>query len=274
MKIVCLRRENKAYGFPFPAEDSYGWVRKDGRLIVAVADGITRDPRNFRFTEENYPNPSPAKIAADTARQSLIAEMMTAEEASERSVFRAFFNTNMKAMRRLNKNHVGETDYLESDWWACVACAGTIKDGRLFYGYIGDCGVAVFNTKGEVVDKTSNDVEKASKHLHSLPRYDWGKAKWRRKVRSEYRNNLDNPHSYGALTGEASAWRFIHTGKINLMPGFYVLFYSDGMEKVILSNRLAEHLAESGINGLEGRCREVADRMKIKSEGTLVAVVV
>ena len=74
----------------------------------------------------------------------------------------------------------------------------------------------------------------------------------------------------------AAAFFCPHAGDtfFNLTPGFFVLFYSDGMEDVVLSMGLSEHLASIGLDGLERKCNDIADEMGIRKEGTLVAVAV
>ena len=57
--------------------------------------------------------------------------------------------------------------------------------------------------------------------------------KQEKKVRSEYRNNLNNIVdgkcvSYGALTGEEDAINFIRSGKLKLEDGDTIIVYSDG----------------------------------------------
>jgi len=67
----------------------------------------------------------------------------------------------------------------------------------------------------------------------------------------------------------------VHTGKAHLGLGYYVLFYSDGMEKILFSNdSIGKHLAQNGLERLEEICEKVAQSVGCKAEGTLVAVAV
>ena len=284
MNITGFTRKNP---LPLPIEDSFGYNESGNILAIAVADGITRDPLGMPYLPDPkdmegvweacraYPNPSGSKIVADLFVKNFIEYPMGVEWAAhEQTVFNGFTSINNRLIKRLNKERIKDVDYLEHDLFGCVASAGIIAGDKLFYGYIGDCGVAVFDRKGKIVDKTTDDVKKTSRFVEALADYDWKRPEWREVVRKKYRNKPGNLNSYGALTGEVKANWYIHTGKINLTPGFFVLFYSDGMEDVVLSMGLSEHLASIGLDGLERKCNDIADEMGIRKEGTLVAVAV
>ena len=293
MKFIGFTRKNTA--IDLPEEDSFGIEEHSGSLFVCTADGITRDPIGLKHFPErdakgiaefssHYLRPSPAKDASQEC-VSKILEHLRVIQAEEGRIGRdGIFNSFSYANQHLlsfNNWRIGPiTDYLENDWLACVASAGVILDHILYYGYIGDCGVLVINEGGDLVKRTPNEVEKTSNYLKSLRNGSlfndpWRDPMWRANVRREYRNRTDNPYAYGAFTGEPGALKFVHTGKAHLGLGYYVLFYSDGMEKILFSNdSIGKHLAQYGLERLEEICEEVAQSVGCKAEGTLVAVAV
>ena len=79
MKIVAFTLENPKYHYlNLPEEDYFLFGEKEDRIILAVADGITRDPKGtlwlpardnpeeMKKATDRYPRPSPARIAAET----------------------------------------------------------------------------------------------------------------------------------------------------------------------------------------------------------------
>jgi len=70
MEITAFTKHNPKYAYlNHPEEDSFKYsINEGGRVIVAVADGITRDRIG-----ESYPNPNPAKEAADLFCNSFLA---------------------------------------------------------------------------------------------------------------------------------------------------------------------------------------------------------
>ncbi len=279
MKVVAFTEKNLRYKkLDYPQEDSFKYFEDMG-LLVAVADGITRDSKGmekrpngkddeevFKKTAENYPRPSPAKKAADLFCDSFIGYMKEHEEKSIREVLEQV----NKKICELNKKV--EIDYLENDFWACVGVVGRIIDNVLYYGYIADCGVCVFGENGELKFRTEDegpdrnrDIEEDMKRKYDVS---FELPKGRKTVRREYRNNTKNPLSYGAFTGEESALEFVRIGEIQLEQGDYILFYTDGMPQIIFSedfnisrcfDNLKEYM-ESNSGNIKG------------GEGTLVAV--
>ena len=270
-RIIAFTKHNPRYlKFNRPEEDSFRYSVKKKRITLVVADGITRDPLGFReFPEKfdesaikkfaaSYPNPSPAKIAADLFCETFV-------RSGHEQVLKIFEECNNK-IKRLN--HGLKVDYLENDFAACVASGGVIENGILYWGFIADCGICVFNEKFELVFRTPDegprkeideDAKKSGKN--------WNQSEWRARVRSYYRNNTKNPFSYGAFTGEDSALKFVKCGKREIKEKDIVIFYSDGMGPLLFSGEInkLKNVAE-----LENYVDKNLEKIQ-GAEGTIVA---
>lgn len=283
MKIVAFTKKNpKHKQLNYPKEDSFKYHRNgDDEILVAVADGITRDPKGIekypdinddeeivKKASENYPRPSPAKKAADLFCRSFINYMKKIK--LQKNSIRGALGYSNKEICKLNEGL--EVDYLENDFWACVGVAGAIKENILYYGYVADCGVCVFDKNGKLKFKTKNegpnsngdidgDIVKKYK-IHS--KFPAG----RKIIRSRYRNNSKNPLSYGAFTGEEKVLDFIRTGEIYLDGGDLIVFYSDGMPSIIFSENF--NIFEY-FDDLKEYVDKNADKID-GGEGTLVAI--
>jgi hypothetical protein len=281
MKIIAFTKHNpNLLFFDRPEEDSFKFKQDKNQVIFVVADGITRDPigvRNFpknpdneitKKTMQKYPKPSPAKIAADLFCNSIIEKLKT---PSIKSVEESIEYANRK-IQLLNEENNSHQDYLENDFWACVGSCGIIAGDAIYWGYICDCGVCVFNKNGRLKFKTEDDGPNKLGRLiwknALLEGKKWREAEARKIIRSHFRNNPQEKHSYGAFTGEKTAMHFVKTGKWLLESGDYVLFYSDGMTPIIYSKEFDISVC---FNSVENYIESVAEQID-GSEGTLVAV--
>lgn len=220
-----------------PEEDALQYSES----VFAVGDGITRDPLTELGLDSHtieellsfYPNPSGAKWAAD------LFTFVFVSEAKISSVREAFIRANTQ-IAKLNAEYIPKVDYLINDYFGCVASGGVIQDNTLHWGVIGDCGILVFSTEGDLLFRTPNSVESFERFIQEGKIvFKWETKEGRKLVRSQYRNRPDQIidgqcASYGALTGEPAAEAFLYTGEYKLSTGDIVIFYSDGFEATIL----------------------------------------
>ena len=225
----------KTIGFNFPIEDAYFCK---GNFAV-VADGITRDFTGYKNTRgvsplelaTHYPNPSGAEYASKEICKSFENDYNKIIN-NELSLKGAFINANKK-VKELNDKYIKECDYLENDYYGAVASAAYIHNNVLYYSYVCDCGIAVFNNKGELKFKTNDDMASVDSHFDTSP-YEWYDPEARVIVRRDYRNKPNNKYSYGALTGEKEFENFIREGSINLEKDDLVIVYSDGFSSYLV----------------------------------------
>lgn len=226
-----------------PPEDS---ILVDGE-IFCVADGITRDPispkdfTNLSYEEvlKKYPNPSGARFAADLFCESFVKSLKNKIPSIEK-VRNAFISGN-KEISKLNKKYIKKVDYLVNDFFGCVASGGMIYNNRLYWGGICDCGIIVYDKLGKSKFQTPNwmkPFEEYEQQNLQKPDYNFAMPSYRKMIRSEYRNNAkkivnNKCVSYGALTGEKEAEKFMNFGEIGLSKGDLVVLYTDGFKSTV-----------------------------------------
>lgn len=262
----------KTKGINFPIEDQY--YASDNEAIVA--DGITRDPigiSDFSKTTkreflEKYPRPSGAELAAK--------EICSTFPETKGSLVDRLIETN-KSVKRLNDKYIPECDYLENDYYGAVASCICIKDNILYYAYICDCGVIVYDKFGNTKFKTEDDKEIYSDPFVNNIGISWNLPEARKIVRSEYRNNINkvvdgNCISYGALTGEESAINFIRSGQLKIEEGDIIIVYSDGVTYYLNDKEFINHIINFNKDTFEKYIEEKSkeDYDKYGKEKTLV----
>ena len=173
--------------------------------------------------------------------------------------------------KKLNKGL--KVDYLQNDFAACVASAGIISNKTLHYAYVCDCGVCIFDKNGKLKFKTKNEGPnpKIGREITKHPKkygLSWKDPRCRARTRSHYRNNPKESLSYGALTGEKTALKFIRTGVKKLNSKDIIIFYSDGFIPIIFSKKfnITKHFPS-----LEEFFSKNSEKIG-GSEGTLVTV--
>lgn len=207
-----------------PNEDAcQRWITPQGDCFLAVADGVSRSVYG------NPDCPDSALPAAKAFCQIVIPALWTISPL----VYESFVYANAHIARVNQKAGITpETvDYLGYDYLCCQAVAGKLERGipRTFsYGYIGDCGILVY-------DRNLLPVFLSDSHIGILEQFRKGftfKDKndqqlfWRQKLR----NNPQHRYmTYGALTGEESALAYIKIGSIDLEVHDTVILFSDGM---------------------------------------------
>ena len=264
----------------YPVEDAYYYDEEEG--LIVVADGVTRDCLNGQAVIESlkslpsillyYPRPSPAKNIADLTCNlfpMLISDFECKDEKAIKQTFKKI-NEGIKNWNEKYKSVKGEDfDYLANDFPSCVAATTTIrqqdKQNILSYGFIGDCGIAVFD-ENAMIFHTQNETEEINEYIKQKG-YDWRNSESRRLVRSVLRNNPQQKPSYGALTGEK--WEkiepYVKTGSLELKPNQTLVVYSDGLEKIIQTAEFRDMLKRKNFTEIKKFCQS-----KVRSEGTLV----
>lgn len=256
----------------FPVEDQF-YVSENEAII---ADGITRDPvgirdfSNHTFKEflDKYPRPSGAELAAK--------EIINTFSKINGSLKDKLIKCN-ESVKELNNCYIGKCDYLENDYYGAVASCIHIEDNVLDYAYICDCGLIVYDKDGNVKFQTEDDKKIYSDPYINQIGIPWNLPEARVIVRRDYRNNLNNIKdgrcaSYGALTGEESAIKFIRCGRLKISAGDVIVLYSDGFTKFLYDEEFISHLLNFNEEKFEKYVdeKQVSDSDKYGKEKTLV----
>ncbi len=260
--------------FKHPTEEAY---RVDTEIgAIAVADGVTRDPMKYlpsgflgklKFMWY-YPKPSPAKKSADIFCETFPLVLKDFDTKDEKAVRKAIEEANNR-IGYWNTQNIPNVDYVTNDFAGCVASGTVEQKGIISWGFLTDCGVAIFDEKGNLRFRTeSEDPHRLDKYIwqdSQIEGKSWNQPEVRVRIRSHYRNNPNEKHSFGVLTGQKEAMSYVRAGTQEIRPNDYLAVYTDGLEPIIFSGGFADKLKERDIDGLERLCKK-----GVRTEGTLV----
>lgn len=210
-----------------PNEDFY--LISEKLPIFVTADGVTQS----HFPTDGYAFPAGARAAAEifcfTVLEFLENNLKTKTDF-KKLIGKSFDLANQR-IRELNiaEGIDKRLNYLEYDWFDCVGVIGFIIKNVLYYGYVGDCGLVIFDKKDKMKFQTKDMVEPVLKWARKIYK-NWDNFSKERKsliMRKGFRNKPDGK-GYGSFTGEAGVKKYYKIGKRNLEKGDLVVFYSDG----------------------------------------------
>lgn len=214
--------------------------------VFAVADGSTRSVEQGG----EYPVPSPASIASRIFCLSAELSILSSAKKSldqgssfnEADIMPAFREANSE-IAALNERLgiIPKLDYFENDLAGCVAVLGVLDTVSgpplLRFGYIGDCGLLVFDRDLNPVFLSDNNDVGVLELFRENMIFAEKKDKmifWREKLR----NRPNAPYlTYGSLTGEEEALAYVKTGSVSLEPGLIGVLFSDGILPYIFHPR-------------------------------------
>lgn len=241
--------------------------------IFSIADGVSRT----RNPDGIYPDPSGARLAAELFCQESVASLESHfEKASLETLREVFFNANF-AIRLLNiaQGIPEKLDYLVNDYFGTCGVAAFIKGNILYYGYLGDCGVRIYNQKDFLKLISVNDVGPPEEYRDSLT-FNSKEERWRfwRKV---LRNRPEAGYpTYGVFTGEPEVECYYHLGEAKLASGDLIFLYSDGFLQFIEKAEFRELFRVFKGKELEDRIEKFVEKEIVKNPGdkTLTSILV
>jgi len=110
-----------------------------------------------------------------------------------------------------------------------VSIAGFIIKNNLYYGYVGDCGLAIFDKNNRLKFQTKDTVTPAIEKAKKIYK-NWESFPIEKKhliMRKEFRNRQD-VKGYGSFTGGEGVKKYYKIGSKNLKEKDLIIFYSDG----------------------------------------------
>lgn len=196
--------------------------------IFTVADGVTQST----FASGEYSYPAGAATAAMVFCYEAIDSLENNFKNKNSSILlkNAFDKVNQK-IREINEIEgiTKKLDYLVYDYFDTVGVAGFLKKDILHYGFVGDCGLAVFNKNNKIKFQTKDQVEPARINA-SRKHKNWSKLSLAERtiiMHKEFRNCREGD-GYGSFSGEEGVKDYYEIGEIKLSPGDLIVFYSDG----------------------------------------------
>ena len=213
-----------------PNEDFYLVSKKIP--IFVVADGVTQS----HFENGKYAFPNGAKEAAEIFcyKTLEVLEKEINNDLSERKVKEIFikaFNFANDEIKKLNiKNGIDKKlNYVEYDWFDTVGIAGFILKNKIYYGYVGDCGLIIFDKLNKKKFQTKDMVAPAVKKFMKVYEKNGMLLLNERTliIHKNFRNN-PNKQGYGSFSGEKGVKNYYKFGSQKLSEKDLLVFYSDG----------------------------------------------
>lgn len=194
--------------------------------IFALADGVTQS----RFEDGTYAYPAGARAAAQIFCHSFVEFVEENFKADKKIISEAFDFAN-KRIRDLNKQEgmVEKLDYVVYDYFDTVGVTGFLLKDKLFYSYVGDCGLAVFDKNNKRKFKTKDMVEPAVKKAKSIYK-NWAEMTQNERTKIMHRDFRNNPSGkgYGSFSGEPGVKKYYKIDFFKPVFGDLIVFYSDG----------------------------------------------
>jgi serine/threonine protein phosphatase PrpC len=218
--------------------------------ILAVADGVTQS----HHKNGRYALPYGAKMAAQIFCKSSVKYLEKALAQKKLSpiqikkIIKESFDSANAQIKALNEKHqINEKtmDYVQHDWFDTVGVVAVVVSGVLYYGVVGDCGLAVFNQSDKKILQTRDKVHPAVLRFQKkYPDFaSFPKEKRAFLIHKEFRNNPDG-QGYGSFTGEPSVQTYYVLGSKKLTKGDMVVLHSDGLVPLLKNKETIKKIRE------------------------------
>jgi hypothetical protein len=269
----------------FPTGDAFSYDSE--RKVIAVADAVTRDPCKYLPDKNRFYGKMKFVLLSHLSRRCRKAGLVSrlfCHSALEvlRDYNRVDDNTLKEVIKEVNEDikvlneDLGitpeNTDYLANDLYGCTASLAAVDnrdENYLHYATIADSfvghfgGYGLVHTKDLGPDSTIEERAKITKELG----LNWRMPEGRRFSRSKFRNNPEEPLSFGVLTGEETAMHYIQSGTYEINSDERVIAYTDGLKGVIDTNLFKYFLGFDDPRMLRKYCQS-----KVDNEGALVVM--
>lgn len=255
-----------------PNEDFYLVSKK--YPIFIVVDGVTQS----HFEYNGYAFPAGAKAAAEifcySALEFLEKNLKTTKD--KKALIKMAFNFANKRIWELNKNEgiPERLDYYVYDYFDCVGVAGLIFENKLFYCYVGDCGLTILDKNNNLKFQTKDEVIKAAKYLEKISK----KNNWNEKQkeifwRKELRNHPSGKY-YGTFSGQEGVKKYYAMGNQLIRKGDLIVFYTDGFVEYLKFPEFIKILRRQDKKALDNFTNQKAKEnyQKFGTDRTLVAI--
>lgn len=244
--------------------------------IFAVADGVTRS----HFKDGRYAFPQGAKMASQFFCKSVVdfLEENFSKNGDPKNKIKQAFDFANKQIKELNKKNSidKKINYIEYDWFDAVGVAGIIFQNIIYFGYVGDCGLVIFDKDNEKIFQTKDMV------LPPVLRFRDTFKKWasfpinKRKylIRTKLRNNPDGS-GYGSFSGEEGVKKYYVFGQKKLEAQDMAVFYSDGFVKYLENKKFIDILRNESKKELNKFMfwKIIANLFKYGNDRTFISII-
>lgn len=228
-----------------PNEDFYSISKKFP--IFALADGVTQS----RYKTGEYAFPEGARKAAEIFCLKTIEyleknlDLQNGGQKEIKEKIKSAFDFANEKIKQLNEKYGidKKLNYVEYDWFDTVGVAGVVVGNKICFGYVGDCGLIIFDKNNKKKFQTKDMVAPAVKRFKSLYKNwkDFPSEKRTLIIHKDFRNNPDKK-GYGSFTGEKGVENYYKFGTKELKKGDMAVFYSDGFFELLKDKNFVETL--------------------------------
>ncbi|MDD3303469.1 MAG: hypothetical protein PHP54_00955 [Clostridia bacterium] len=237
-----------------PIQEDY--FRIDNNKFI-VADGVTKDlitgeaagypttKEEIEFVMKNYPNPSGSYEASKIICETFISELLKYDESKiDKNCLNEVIKLANRKVWDINKGR--DINYIENDLHATVSAGGVIINDTLYCFSICDCHITLLDKYLNIVFTTKNNHVNFEDYIED---FNWSKASSRVLARRDCRNKEyiinGKDISYGSLTGEVGAEKYIDLYEQNLNEVKYICAYSDGCEPNFINKDAIKKLIDN-----------------------------
>ena len=213
--------------------------------IFVIADGVTLK----RDEHGNYPVPSGAGELAKLFCEKVIEEAEKIYDSFSEESLKLVFQAGNKVTKELNDKHdlvEGKLNYRDVDYFSATTSFALLKDGKMYWWSMHDCGVKAVNSVGMLVFNSPKVIPNKEKFF--VGKQDtMTETELLKAIRRNYRNKIDtegNLSGYGVVTGEEIAPMYLSTGMFDLKDVATVLVYTDGFENYVEDEKFLKLVAE------------------------------
>lgn len=267
-------------------------VAADGAPIEVTKNGeMTRLP-SFNLTSllnplnvwrlykylKRYPSKSPSRDAAEIFTQSIInylAQSIDQGSFGEEDIKKAFLEANHQIRKYNHKISPIYHDFLDWNHVSVVGSVAVISNGNLFYGFIADAGIRVFNSGDSLISygiKTPDEGPQTTVDKEEILKYfDWRNPGCRYLIKDLFINNPEQENSFGVIRGDLDdrVIPYIKTGKIELKQDDIVIAHTDGITDLLDSREMYRILNSDVIDGEMFKSLKEYLSKGIETEGSL-----
>jgi len=260
-----------------PNEDFYLVSKKFP--IFTVADGVTQS----HYKNGEYAFPKGAKETAEIFCYKTIEyleKQLDFKKPIEKEIknsIKEAFDFSDKKIKELNIRYGidKKLNYIEYDWFDTVGVAGIILKNKIYYGYVGDCGLAIFDENNKLKFQTKDEVAPAVKRFREMYKNwkDFPQEKRTLIIHRDFRNNPDKK-GYGSFTGEEGVQDYYKLGIKELKNNDLIVFYSDGFCELLKDKNFVKILKEKNRKKLDNFILQKAKEnvQKYGHDRTFIAV--
>ena len=202
--------------------------------VFALADGVTQG----RFGSGDYAYPLGARAAAQIFCYTNIEFLEKNINFSQKDnlkfnkiLIEKSFDLANGRIKELNINEGidKKMNYFDRDLFDTVGVLGFILGENLYYGFVGDCGLAVFDKEKRLKFQTEDEVSPFLEKAKMIYK-NWPELSSKRRLIIQHRDFRNNPsgEGYGSFSGEKGVKKYYQIGAKPLKKGDTIIFYSDG----------------------------------------------